>query len=63
MADSPISLCHFTDQDVQGISAGASAQEVVVTLQQDGVICYDTQTRVFSSNQIFVCTIAMSPIL
>jgi len=61
MADSPTSLCHFTNQAVQGISAGASEQEVVVTLQQNGVICYDTQTKVwFFMILNFVYTIVMS---
>lgn len=39
-------LCQLSDGAVQGISQGPSPREVLVTTQQEGVICYDAGSKV-----------------
>ena len=38
-------LCQFSEGAVQGIAQGPSPQEVLVTTQQEGVICCDVQSK------------------
>ena len=39
-------LCQSSSGAVQGVSQGPSPHEVLVTVQQEGVICYDTVSKV-----------------
>ena len=38
-------LCQYSSGAVQGISQGPSLQEVLVTVQQEGVVSYDTVSK------------------
>lgn len=39
-------LCPRGANSVRGISRGPKAEEVVVTVQNDGVVCYNSDRRV-----------------
>ena len=39
-------LCTRGSNSVRGISRGSKAEEVVVTVQNDGVVCYNSDRRV-----------------
>ena len=41
-------LCPRGSNSVRGISRGPKAEEVVVTVQNDGVVCYNADRRVSS---------------
>jgi hypothetical protein len=46
MMDGAEWLCQFSEGAVQGISQGPSPQEVLVTVELEGVICCDAQSKV-----------------
>ncbi len=48
MALSTLCLCRHGSHPIVGLARGPRAQEVVVTVQGDGVLCYSADTQVGS---------------
>ena len=46
MASSAIALCEIDDDQVQGIAAGPTHADVIVTAQESGVFLYSTVSKV-----------------
>ena len=46
-------LCPRGSNSVRGISRGPKAEEVVVTVQNDGVVCYNSARRVSAATNAF----------
>ena len=46
MAPSTLCLCTQGRNPILGVARGAGVQEVAVTVQGDGVLCYNADTQV-----------------
>ena len=45
-------MCRFPDEALVGVSQAPSPEDVLVTVQHEGVICYDASLKVITGSRM-----------